>query len=150
MVSDPAAYSAALTPSVSLTLATAAATTNAMGANNLAAAVAPPVLQGRAYTATELPLSSSGHAPAAVVTLSYGAAQAGQTVWVQPLRGGTCTVAGVNGSAVFGHGLAVTLDATGSAVLTFQPPDTPGIYKVLTRLLNVNTFLPFIVPRPGS
>ena len=151
---DPAAYAAALTPGVSLALLapvdplSAGAPTNV--ATTTAVAIAPPVLQGRSYMATELALSSGGRAPAAVVTLNYGVAQAGQTVWVQPLRGGTCTVAGTNGGAVFGHGLAVTLDATGSAVMTFQPPDRPGIYKVLTRLFNVNTIFPFIVPQPGS
>ena len=144
---DPAAYQAAYTPVVSMTVTPAASTAAVV---DQAATTIQLLLQGSVSTQTPLPLADSGHAATATFTLTYGLAWAGQTVYVQPLRGGTCTATGAAGRATFHHGFLVTLDATGSTVVTFQPPDKPGTYKVLTRLLNVSTIFPFAVPDAGS
>ena len=154
---DPVAYQASYTPAVSMTVtpAASASSTNAVAAGtsaviNQAATAVQTILQGGVSTQIPLPLASNGKAAAATFTLSFGSAWAGQGVYVQPLRGGTCTATGATGSATFHHGFSATLDATGSTVVTFQPPNKPGTYKVFTRLLNVSTTFPFVVPAAGS
>ena len=137
-------------PPIPAPAVTGTITSGADANGNSSTSTTQPVAQGSVFTQVQLPLSGTGQAAVATMTLSYGAALAGQVIWVQPLRGGTCTSPSVAGSATLGSGIAITLDASGTAVLTFQPPNKPGTYKVLVRQLNAASFLSFVVPAADS
>ncbi len=94
-----------------------------------------------------LPLSSGGKAPAATVTLTYGLAWAGQSVWIKPTQGGTCSVldAATGKTATMKGGFYLQLDALGTGTFTFQPPDRNGTFPIRTFLCGVTTKLPFLV-----
>ena len=140
-----------LLPDPVQTLAPALSVTITSGAGGTPTAPAEqPTAVGGTFTRLHLPLAGNGQAASATMTLSYGSAWAGQSVWVEPLRGGTCTSPSVTGNATSHNGFTVTLDANGNAVLLFQPPNKPGTYKVFTRLGNLDMTYSFVVPPAGS
>ncbi len=87
--------------------------------------------------------AASGSAPdAATVTLQFAANNAGKSVWVQALDGGT-----INGTP---GGRFLELDAAGALAFLFQAPAASARYQITVRLDNVESLLAFAVYDPAQ
>ncbi len=142
-------------PVASVVVVPAASSGNKANPNSVLGGIVPtlpirPSVSSGVLSIVRLPLSTSGKAPAAVVTLTYPATWAGQSVWIRPRRGGSCSVTDPVTGAVTkgGNGFYLKLDAAASCVFTFQPPNRDGSYQVVTILGRVPTTLAFLVPGP--
>ena len=163
---DFAAYNAARTPTVNITLnPVATGGVSPSGAARSAAAPVQQAAQREVSTQITLPpappakstasragatAASSNSQPVATVLLTYDSSGAGNAVWVRMLRGGTLTATDSTGKTYDGsRGFFLTLDASGTATFNYQAPNASGTYQVLTRFSNVATPLTFTVPDPA-
>ncbi len=133
-LAEVAAYNAARTPQISVTLAA--------GSTPITVATGDGIL-----TPIFLPSSPTP----VVIVLTYPSGGAGQVVWVQMLQGGTLTAIGPDGKTYDGsRGFFLTLGALNSVAFTYQAPNNASTYQVLTRFSNVLTVLPFTVSAPAQ
>lgn len=94
---------------------------------------------------------NGGTAPAAGIALQFDASQAGETVWVQPLDGGSILTQDIDGNPVSSPaGCTFALDASGQVAFSYQALALPGRYQVLIRLGNVSMMLPIVIPDPNQ
>ena len=160
------AYRRARTPSVNVVL-TAASPKASLPAQSAAANVvrSTPAAAGQAATATLQPQIIAGGLlgevnlgalsgstpPAASVTLQFDPANAGTQVWVQTLDGGILQAQDSTGqTTTAAGGFWLPLDNTGQLNFTFQAPAQSSSFRVLIRLGNISTILPFVVPDPSQ
>ena len=163
-----AAYSTARTPLVGVALGaaqTGGGTTSSVSTVNAAVTAVPQRVQDGVCTQIVLHRPATGPSkrssatsatagatsqPVVAVVLTYDPSRAGEMVWVQMLGTGTLTADDGAGHTYDGsQGFFLTLDANAMATFNYQAPNVGGTYQVLTRLENVATVLPFLVPDPA-
>ena len=161
---DLAAYNAARTPQATVVLTPVSTPGSTTAAVNKTTASTALSAQGGVFSQIKLPAApspngnktsrtstASSSQPVATVVLAYNATWAGQVVWVQVLNGGTLTAADDSGiQYTAGDGFLLMLSTEGATTFNYQPPAVSGTYQVLTRLDNVTTTLPFLVPDAGQ
>ena len=89
-----------------------------------------------------MPTALAAQPPPVTVSLAYNPACAGANVTVVPLDAGQ-----INGAV---GAQTVTIGADGTLVFTFQAPNRPGRYHVMTRLGATEIALPFDVAKSAA